>query len=145
MSTSTPVLVPGLVVGSWVLIRRVPNKGWLARCACGTESTVFGHHLRNGTSRRCAACATERKKKHGMSHTPEHDAWTAMRQMCGNPTNARYHLFGGKGVKVCPRWHESFVAFYEDMGPCRWDEALRRLDDAGDFEPGNAYWGKKRA
>ena len=52
--------------------------------------------------------------KHGMYGTPEHKAWAAMLQRCSNPNDNRYHSHGGRGIKVCDRWLNSFENFYED-------------------------------
>lgn len=146
--TRSPALTPGLVVGSWVLVRREPGpKGvrWLARCACGAERFVWSQHLKAGTSRSCRECARQRCTKHGLSGSVEYAVWLAMRSRCNNPRNRRYHLYGGAGITVCERWDTSFEAFLADLGACRWDQTLQRIDKKGPYAPGNALWATKRA
>lgn len=82
-----------------------------------------------------------RPMKHGMHKTPEHLAWAHMKDRCRNPNSQRYDRYGGRGIKVCRRWQESFLAFYEDMGPRPSPRhSLERLDNDGDYEPGNVIW-----
>ncbi len=110
---------------------------WLWRCDCGNEFPEVRHkHLGCG-------CAVGRTSVHGMSHTPEHEAWAAMRKRCENPRHAAYPNYGGRGVRVCQRW-QSFENFYEDMGsrpsPLH---SLDRVDNDGGYEPANCRWATK--
>ena len=53
--------------------------------------------------------------KHGMSKTREYKTRQSIIQRCENPNDPSYKYYGGRGIKVCERWH-SFENFYEDMG-----------------------------
>jgi predicted XRE-type DNA-binding protein len=71
----------------------------------------------------------------------EHDAWINMSQRCYNSNNPYYHNYGGRGIKICPRWLSSFKNFLEDMGPKPGHEyTLERKDNDGNYEPGNCIW-----
>jgi hypothetical protein len=84
-------------------------------------------------------------RTHGMSKTPEYKAWEHMRERCYKTNNPRYHSYGGRGIKVCESWRESFVSFFNDMGfrpgP---DFSLERIDNNGDYEPNNCCWATKK-
>lgn len=77
----------------------------------------------------------------GRKTTPEFNTWIAMRQRCGDPKHAKWPLYGGRGIKVCQRWQDSFAAFLEDMGARPKGCTLDRYPDRnGNYEPGNCRW-----
>jgi hypothetical protein len=68
-------------------------------------------------------------------------AWADMISRCTNPRIARYPSYGGRGITVCPRWHVSFEAFLADVGePPSPAHSLDRIDNDGNYEPGNVRW-----
>lgn len=110
---------------------------WLCRCDCGNNHRARGQRLRSGETDSCGCVP----RSHGMTHTPEFHAWTAMKQRCSNPRNEQWDLYGGRGISVCAEWQGSFDAFFAHVGPRPTpDHSIDRIDDDGNYEPGNVRW-----
>lgn len=83
---------------------------------------------------------------------PEYAVWVNMIQRCTNPNHPRYEDYGGRGVEVCEQWQGEggFETFLTDVGrrppnPPGWSKrrsyhSLDRIDNLGDYEPGNVRW-----
>lgn len=60
---------------------------------------------------------SRRNETHGMRRTPEYIIWTNMKARCSDKNRPDFKNYGGRGIQVCPRWRNSFLAFLADMGP----------------------------
>lgn len=121
---------------------------WRCVCQCGNEFIAVGSSLRAGRTKSCPPCTKSRviaaATKHNAIGSREYITYHAMKSRCYYERNKRYARYGGRGIKVCQRWLESFNNFLEDMGPIPSPgHSIERIDVDGDYEPSNCVWATK--
>ena len=124
---------------------------WLCQCDCGNTLVVSGKNIRNNHTQSCGCIQREQSSKasriHGMTRTRIHNTWKQMRQRCLNPRHKRFEDWGGRGITVCQEWQNSFEAFYDHVSQLphfgEMGYTLDRLDNDGNYEPGNVRWATK--
>jgi hypothetical protein len=136
--------------GRWKVISRCNTRRlsgptyFRCRCRCGTRRRVLGVDLNRGISQSCGCLIREitsrRSRTHGMTGTSEFTCWQSMIQRCTNPRSQAWKDYGGRGIKVCARWRNSFQTFFSDMGRRPPGKTLdRRKNDRG-YTPSNCRW-----
>lgn len=148
----------GLRFGRWLVIDNLGRKSntsrnyyWLCECDCGEVKEVPGENLKRGTSKSCSclmrdlsrerATVTPNARKHGLSNSTVYMAWANMKDRCYNKNHPKFKDWGGRGIRVCVRWKNSFENFYEDMGdkPSP-DLSLERINNDKGYSPDNCKW-----
>ncbi len=69
--------------------------------------------------------------------------WCQMRYRCSNSNHRFYKDYGGRGITVCERW-DDFALFVADMGERPEGMTLDRINNDGNYEPGNCRWATKK-
>lgn len=116
-------------------------------CLCGCGNPVGKNNgvystYRRGHSNQFRTGTKATRYKHGQSCTPTWYTWSNMIARCTKTYKPEYPSYGGRGIKVCDRWME-YANFLADMGERPEGLTLDRIDNDGNYEPGNCRWATK--
>lgn len=80
--------------------------------------------------------------KHNMSKTRLYRTWAGVKQRCLNPKDTAYEYYGGRGIKVCQEWIDSFETFksWAELNGYSDSLTIDRKDVDGNYEPSNCRW-----
>lgn len=121
---------------------------WLCACECGNRIWVDSSDLGGGHTKSCGCLSprltSDRNSTHGYARpgrvSRTYLAWQKAKGRCTNPNDPRYGYYGGRGIRMCEAWLNSFETFLSDMGEVPEGLSLDRIDVNGHYEPGNCRW-----
>jgi len=114
------------------------------KCDCGSVGEFMILHLKNGHTKSCGCERIEIMTKMNLVHGDTvkgknvrlHRVWTMMKCRCNNEKSTSYHLYGGRGIRVCKEWNDSYVQFRKWALENGYDDSLeldRRDNNKGYF------------
>lgn len=132
-----PKDITGQRFGRLVARERRPDSSWLCLCDCGEERVVKTGKLTTGHTGSCGCSRRRFPQKTGdLRHI-----YRMMIKRCHNKDHHAYSRYGGRGIRVCDRWLNSYEAFLSDVMPRpSLSHTLDRKDNEGDYEPSNVRW-----
>lgn len=123
-------------------------------CDCGTTTLARAYELRRGEKVSCGCWKKkvlgESTRTHGQSNSRisgyanrTYGIWQAMHDRCKNKNRSDYPHYGGRGIKVCKRWHE-YENFVADMGEAPPTLTLDRREVNKGYAPSNCRWATRK-
>jgi hypothetical protein len=110
------------------------------QCMCGKVFISVLGNILNGKTSSCG-CA---RLTHGRMPRLLYQRWATMKQRCNNDNVNGYKNYGGRGIKVCEEWSNSFESFRDYVmnlpDAFRDGYTIDRINTGGNYEPGNVRW-----
>jgi hypothetical protein len=135
----------GMKFGHLLAGAPAPKRGtstmWLCLCVCGELTEAASGHLKSGHTTSCD-CKNARYKHRQTSRagsTPAYRVWQGARNRCRSSGNTKYADYGGRGIQFSILW-DKFEDFLADMGNPEPGMELDRINNDGNYEPGNCRW-----
>ena len=127
-----------------IAVGQVPNTYRyyaICKCSCGSkEKKIRFDGLTSGLVVSCGCFHKSKITSHGLYKSVHYSRWQNMVSRCNNPKSTAYMNYGGRGIKVCEAWM-NVERFIEDLPEGYFDGAeIDRIDNDGDYEPGNVRW-----
>lgn len=112
-------------------------------CDCGRTFVRRKDGIYNPNNKTCGYCQREH---HDASNTRLYNIYENMLARCYKKYAKHYDNYGGRGIKVCDEWKNSFVSFKKWAMTNGYHDnlTLDRKNNDGDYEPSNCRWATRK-
>jgi hypothetical protein len=118
------------------------NYTWRCICDCGNKTMVRASYLKSGTTKSCGCLKKENRITHGDSYTRLYHIWYGIIRRTEDSNRKEYKDYGGRGIKICPEWRNSYEAFRDWALRNGYTDNLLidRINKDDDYSPSNCRW-----
>lgn len=147
-----------MVIGYLRLVKKMPlrktgsamtRQRWKCKCLapnCGEEVIIPQNYLVRRPNPKYHCGCVDIPQTLEYQYKREYGIWNMMHVRTEDPRHVSYHSYGGRGIKICERWHKSnpdgFKNFLQDMGPAptKKHQCDRYPDNDAGYSPDNCRW-----
>lgn len=120
-------------------------KYWKCLCDCGSVCIKNAGYFNYDGIKCCRDCSVRIRSRKAIIHAAtcdddssrEYHSWSGAKHRVSCPTCKHYPYYGGRGVRMCSWWFNSFPHFLEDMGKCPDGCSIHRIDNNGHYSCGH--------
>lgn len=121
----------------------------LFRCLCGMNFRCRISSVRQGNTKSCGCYQNKYPSnyRHGdaiTNHNYIYNLWRNIKKRCYSEWSKDYKRYGGRGIAMHKKWKYNYVLFklwiLENLGERPEGHSIDRIDNDGNYEPGNLRW-----
>lgn len=118
------------------------------KCHCGKMFNVLINTIKAGNTKSCGCYNKQRIRetltKHGETKTSLYRVWKHIKDRCSNKNNKQYKDYGERKITIYKPWANDYILFSnyikDTLGEKPKGYTLDRIDNDGNYEPGNLKW-----